>query len=122
MAHRDKCINRIRIDFSTLFTLDADRPSRAAGVHCFNALITKGTRFGRCLTRVAQLLSNADTRSTSLYECLWVGDNKEDPTHWLVYKVVTIPSNSFCPSFSSLAVDMNGWSAGQKERLGSFLF
>ena len=52
--------------FSMLLILDAGRPVRADGVHCFRAVTTNGTIAGRSFVRVAQLLSIAESRSTFL--------------------------------------------------------
>lgn len=46
--------------------LDAGSPARAAGVHCFRAVTTKGTVAGLSFTSVAQLFSMAESRSTFL--------------------------------------------------------
>lgn len=119
---REMCVSNIRIAFSTLLMLEAGRPAKAVGVHCFNAVTTKGTIAGRSLMRVAQLLSMAESRSTFLKGMSVHRQRKTSHnTHWLEYSIVMTPSKSFCPSLSSFGTEMNGWSAGQNERFGSFL-
>jgi len=49
-----------------LFTLEAERPPRAAGVHDLKVEITNGRVAGRSLTKFTQELSRAESRSTSL--------------------------------------------------------
>jgi hypothetical protein len=64
--YREMWIRSIRSDFSTLLILDAGRPARALGVHCFKADTTNWTVESRSFVNDAQLFSMADNRSTFL--------------------------------------------------------
>jgi hypothetical protein len=83
------------MDFSMLFTLDAERPPRAVGVHDLKVEITNGRAAGRNLTKFAQELSKADSRSMSLKEPFRETWHNINSTYWLLYNNPATASNNF---------------------------
>jgi hypothetical protein len=97
---------------------------RALGVHEARVDTINWIRLGRSFISEAQLLSMADIMSIFLF----LTDNQAScanqlpGTYWLVYRTVMTFSNSLEPSASSAGAEIKGWSAGQEDKLGSFLF
>lgn len=78
-----------------LFTLDAERPPRTAGVHDLKVEITIGRVAGRNLTKFTQELSKADSRSMSLKAPFRETRDKINSTYWLLYNNPASASNNF---------------------------
>lgn len=106
--------NKILTAFSTLRTLDAGRPARDAGVHLDKVKTIQLANAGRSFTRFPMLFSIAERRSTLF------AMKRKSPKPWA--NNVIMPSSNFIPSASSAWTRMNGWSGGQRDRFGSFLF
>lgn len=106
-AYRDMWINRMRMAFSTLLILEAERFWRGSGDHRLRVLTMREVMPGRSLLNVAQLLRTAESTSTFL-------ENGKDGiddgriTHWLESTMVITVCSSLCPSASRVATEING--------------